>query len=29
MIYLEGGLGFLKYAIDIEKASMFYRSSVQ
>jgi hypothetical protein len=26
---LEGGLEFLKYAINIEKASMIYLSSVQ
>ena len=28
-LILEGGLEFLKYAINIEKASMIYLSSVQ
>ena len=28
-MHLEGGLEFLKYAINIEKASMIYLSPVQ
>jgi hypothetical protein len=29
VLYLEGGLEFLKYAINIEKASVIYLSPVQ